>query len=333
MDEEQAPKPSGTIPPNDEEIVRRLLEKAGPRPPIPEEDLAAISAAARSAWQAKVRRRPRISARGPVWALAASLAAVLAVALGVAGWRAAQSDRVLATVIARVEAVQGAVYLETEALTEGEAIPQGAALRSRDGRASLRLSDGTIVRLDTDTQMRLVSARALELERGAIYADTASGTLEVRTPLGTVRDIGTRFAVRIAEPALRVQVRDGTVAVERGGQTYVTPAGEELILRSDGTLEKREVPGYGPEWEWVLAASPGFDIESRSLSDFLDWVSWETGWRIALEEGLAAEGIVLHGSLGGLRPDQAPFAVLPGAGLEGALVDGTLTVRRLRAPR
>jgi hypothetical protein len=330
VDEEQDPRTEGISSPDEEEVVRRLLERAGPRPPIPEEDLAAISAAARSAWQAEVRRRSRISARGPVWALAAGLAAVLAIVLGLAWWRASQSDRALPTVVARVEAVQGAVYFETETLREGETIPQGAALRSRNGRASLRLPDGTVVRIDADTQVRLASAGALELERGAIYADTASGTLEVRTPLGTVRDIGTQFAVRVTEPALRVQVRDGKVAVERGGQTYVAPAGEELVLRSDGTLEKQKIPAYGPEWNWVLGISAGFDIEGRSLRDFLDWVSRETGWRIALEEGLAAEGIVLHGSLGELRPDQAPFAVLPGAGLEGELVDGSLIVRRPR---
>ncbi|HSK79460.1 MAG TPA: FecR family protein [Thermoanaerobaculia bacterium] len=332
MDEEQDPRA-------EEEAVRRLLEKAGPRPPIPEEDLAAISAVARSAWQSEVRRRSRASARRPVWALAASLAAALALALGIAWWRASQSDLLPPTVFVQVEAVTGSVDLEAEAprrIAEGDTIPIGAALRSGDGRASLRLPDGTVVRLDEDTRVRLVSAVALELERGAIYADTESGTLEVRTPLGTVRDIGTRFAVRLAEPALRVQVRHGAVAVERSGQTFVTPAGQELVLRSDGTSEKRALAGYGPEWEWVLEAAAGFDVEGRTLEEFLDWVARETGWevRFADEElSASAKPIVLHGGLGGLRPDQAPFAVLPGAGLEGDLEGGTLVVRRLKAPR
>lgn len=323
MDEEQDPRA-------EEETVRRLLEGAGPRPPIPEEDLAAISAVARSAWQSELRRR-RAAARRPVWAVAASLAAVLGVALGLAWWRSSQSDNVAPTVFARVEAVTGSVALEA-----GEAVPLGATLQSRDGRASLRLPDGTVVRLDRDTRVRAVAAFALELERGAIYADTASGTLEIRTSLGTARDVGTRFAVRLAEPALRVQVRHGAVAVEQRGRTYVMPAGQELILRSDGTSEKRTIAGYGPEWEWVLAAAPGFDVEGRTLAEFLDWVARETGWEIRFadeELSASAERIVLHGSLGGLRPDQAPFAVLPGAGLEGDLQGGTLVVRRLKAPR
>lgn len=322
MDEEQDPRA-------EEEIVRRLLEGAGPRPPVPEEDLAAISAVARSAWQSEVRRR-RAAARRPVWALAASLAALLAVVAGIAWWRASESRRVT-TAVARVEAVKGSVGIPA-----GGALPIGTALQSENGRASLRLPDGTVVRLDADTRVRLVSATALDLERGAIYADTESGALEIRTPLGTVRDIGTRFAVRVAGPALRVQVRHGAVAVERGGRTHVTPAGQELVLRSDGTSEKREIAGYGPEWEWVLEAAPGFDAEGRTLEQFLGWVARETGWEVRFaDEELAAsaKGIVLHGGLAGLRPDQAPFAVLPGAGLEGELQEGTLVVRRLKAPR
>ena len=217
-------------------------------------------------------------------------------------------------------------------------MPQGAALRSGDpeGRASLRLAGGATVRLDAATRLRLASAAILELESGAVYVDTGAGRgpIEVRTSLGTVRDVGTRFAVQVApETALRVRVRDGEVLTERRGRTYRTQAGEELELRRNGTSERRAVAPYGPSWEWTLEAAPAFDIEGRSLREFLDWVSRETGWRIVFpDERLAdsAAKIVLHGSLGGLRPDRAPFAVLPGAGLEGALRDGELVVR---APR
>ena len=155
--------------------------------------------------------------------------------------------------------------------------------------------------------------------------------------MGTARDVGTRFAVRIVGPegrsALLVRVRDGAVLAGQGRRTYRTEAGQELVLHQDGTAERRGAVPYGPEWQWVMEASAGFDVEGRSLQEFLDWVSRETGWRIVLaDEGLAesAAGIVLHGGIGGLRPDQAPFAVLPGAGLEGELEDGTLTVRPRR---
>jgi hypothetical protein len=322
----------GALPPNDEEIVRGLLEEAGPRPPIPQDDLDAISTAARSAWRTQVRRRP--PAHRAVWI---SLAAALTVAIGIVWWWTSRGGRV-PTPAARVEAVVGSVRLEKDSrpIAKGETIPLGAVLRSGAGRASLRLTGGATARLDVESQLSFVSASTLDLESGALYVDTGSGrpSIEVRTPMGTASDVGTRFAVRIVgTTALLVRVRDGAVLTQQRGRTYLTPAGQELLLRHDGTLERRDVAAHGPEWEWVLEASPGFDIEGRSLQEFLDWVSRETGWQIRYaDNGLAesAAKIELHGSIGKLRADRAPFAVLPGAGLEGRLEDGTLVVQRHR---
>jgi hypothetical protein len=333
---------------DEEEDVRQLLATAGPRPPIPQEDLDAIAAAARGAWQNEVRRRGGIPGRPPgrpVRALVLGLAAALALSVGLAWWLLSRTTLVRSATIAQVEAVAGPVHLEAEAgasrpIAARERVALGAVLQSGGGgRASLRLLDGATVRLDVETRLRFAAADVLELERGAIYIDTEDAAsspraIEVRTPLGTVRDVGTQFAVRVVAPereTLLVRVRDGEVFTEQRGRTYVTAAGQELVLRRDGKLEQREIAPYGSDWDWVMAASPGFDIEGRSLREFLDWVSRETGWRVVLaDEELAdsAETIVLHGSLGRLRPDQAPFAVLPGAGLDGELENGRLVVRR-----
>lgn len=316
----------------DEEAVRRLIEEAGPRPAIPQEDLDAISAAARSAWLAQVQRPRRIPSRRPfaaVLAAMAAMAAMLAVAAGLAWWWGSREDAP-PPIVARVEAVSGPVPL-----ARGEPVPLGETLRTGPGRASLKLAGGARVRLDQETRLRFASATVLELEQGGLYVDTGSGSaVEVRTPAGTARDVGTQFAVRILRSGLLVRVRDGEVLTEQRGRTWITKSGQELVLRQDGTSEQRAVARHGPGWDWILAVSPGFDIEGRSLRELLDWVSRETGWRIVLDKGLAesAAETVLHGSLGELRPDQAPFAVLPGAGLEGELEDGTLTVR-LRSPR
>jgi hypothetical protein len=364
MDERDHRTTDGPSSPGEEEVVRRLLEMAGPRPPIPQEDLDAISAAARLAWRQELGKRGGVAveqSRRPLRALALGLAAALALAVGLAWWWGARNDRV-PPVVAWVEAVAGPVHLEAKAngsrsivrlISTNEPVRLGAVLRSggdgAEGRVSLRLAGGATVRLDTGTRLRFASAGALELESGALYVDThmdphvnmGSGprrlaAIEVRTPLGTVRDVGTRFAVRVVGPgkaALLVRVRDGEVLTEHRGRAWRTPAGRELILHRDGTVESRGVAIHGPDWGWVLQAAPGFDIEGRSLRDFLDWVSRETGWRIRFADpGLAdsAARIVLHGGIGDLRPDRAPFAVLPGAGLDGKLEDGTLVIRRLR---
>ncbi len=320
----------------DEELVRRLLAEAGPRPPLPEEDLEAITAAARAAWRANVRPRvPAKRARRPLWL---PLAAALAVAVGLASWWISRGNRA-PVAVARVEEVSGTVHLGSRQIAAGDPVPLGAELRSGEtGRAALRLTGDVDVRLDAETRLRFVSAAILELESGGLYVDSGSGkgSIEVRTAIGTARDVGTQFLVRIADgAALLVRVREGSVLTERGGQTYLIPAGRELVLRRDGTSEQRAAAGHGPGWDWVLGVSGVFDIEGRTLPEFLAWVSRETGWRVVLDGDLAEEApeIVLHGSLGGLRADQAPFVLLPGAGLEGDLRAGTLTVRRRQAPR
>jgi FecR-like protein len=358
----------GTSLADDEEVVRRLLETAGPQPEVPQEDLDAIAAAARTAWQEQVRRRAGAPARRrSVRMLTAALAAALALALGLAWWLARQSDdgsptpAAPAEIVARVEALAGPVQLEAAGqgprpLTAGEPIPLGAALRSggeegdegsarTPGRAALRLSGGAAVRLDAGTRLRLLSPTVLELTRGALYVDTGleprmiagpapQAAIEIRTPAGTARDVGTRFAVRVVgrgREALLVRVRDGAVQAEHRGRSYLTLAGQELVLRRDGTAQRRAAAAYGPEWDWTLEASPEFAIEGRTLREFLDWVSRDTGWQIRFTDpGLKEEAdqIVLHGSIGRLRADQAPLAVLPGAGLAGEVQDGTLVIRR-----
>lgn len=372
--------PTGAL--TDDE-VGRLIETAGPRPEIPAADVAAITAAARAAWRHKVEggdvlpmsehsaRRPvepRVARRPdhPRWVLASGLAALLAIAAGLGWWVASEPGVLAPAEVARIELVRGGLSLAVEGarprpLAAGEALGAGAVVATADGGggATLRLASGTSLRLDSGTRVRLSSAGELDLAAGAIYADTGGGggALAVHTAVGTARDVGTRFAVRLvdesamggvapgagptrvsaalgdARAAMRVRVREGLVAVEWDGESQRAAAGEEVVLHADGSLDRRLAALHGDDWEWVVATAPGFAIEGRSLAEMLDWVAAETGWGVRYADaGLAAAAtsIELHGDIGDLRPDQAAFAVLPGAGLEGELADGVLTVRRGR---
>lgn len=334
------------MPPFDDE-VDRLLSEAGPRDPIPPEHLDSIASAARLAWRRKLREASAARHRSVRRASLLGLAAALAVAVGVAWWWTA-GHRAAAERI-RIEAVDGPLFLladgaEPSPLVAGQSLPLGAVLRSSGpsgigGRASLLLPGGLTVRLDRATHLRIASSSELHLDRGGVYVDTgatdgAASSLLVVTPLGTARDIGTRFIARLAgapEATLAVRVRDGAIVVEGAGDSYRAEAGEELLLRRDGSHARRRVPVHGPEWEWVLDAAPGYEIEGRTMGEFLDWVERETGWSIRFADPrleASARQIVLHGDLGTLRPDRAPSAVLPGAGLVGELDDGTLHIRR-----
>lgn len=314
---------------DEEALVRSLLEGAGPRPPLDEADVGAISGAARFVWKARERRSRRTRI---LWALAAGVG-VIALGLALLRWRS--EPAVPAPAVADVEAVSGVVAIAARPLAAGDAIPAGSLLESGGrGRASLRLGDGATVRLDEETRVRMVSAARLDLERGAVYLDTGGAApIEVRTPAGTAHDVGTQFLVRF-EPAaarLTVAVRAGAVEVNQSGRAHLAPAGEEIVLDGGGGATRRALPGHGGAWAWVVAAAPPFEIEGRTLGEFLDDLGRETGWRFRFTDETRAAGaraIVLHGGVPrAQRPDQILDAILAGAGFEGEIEDGIVVVR------
>lgn len=341
--------PEGGFPPEEQE-VRRLLEKAGSRPEVPPEHLAAIQTAFRAEWETRFRRTPR----RPRWQVALPLAAAVLLALGAGWWWwKAGAPAPPPAAVARVERVEGTVVVRSpasgdpasavleEALETGQELLAGAELETAEtgGRAALRLASGLSLRLDAGSRGRLLTAAVFQLDRGAVYADTGAGPgggggIEIRTALGVARDVGTQFEVRLLEeqgPAMRVRVREGTVLVERGEDSRAAEAGTELALGSDGSVRRGKISRYGSPWAWVLDTAPRPAMEGWTLARFLAWVGRETGWEIRFADpGLEASAGEIHvyATLGSLTPEEAPAAVLPGAGLGFEVVDGVLVVRR-----
>lgn len=333
--------------------IQGLLETAGHRPEVPTADLAVIKAAARVEWQRVVdsrrQQQPGLRVFAPL-ALAAAL--VLAVAIG--WWWMSRAIQPAAEILATVDLLAGEIRLDSapdqpsekrRELSVGDALRVGDSLvtaeRRGDSRSwtSLRWVRGHSVRLDSGTKVRLASGSRLELQRGAVYIDSdrpsaPAGGLEVMTPFGSVREIGTQFEVRVVEgeaEALRVRVREGEVALVRDADSHSVLVGEELILSRDGSLQRGAVERYGSAWEWVLAAAPGFDIEGATLAEFLDWVSRESGWGVDYadqELASSAATIRLHGSIEGFSPPESLGVVLPATGLGYRVESGILLVTR-----
>lgn len=340
----------------EEAEVASVLAEAGPRPEVPAEHLAAIRATAHAAWREKVgeadrprpagsapasnlRHFPPAPARRATWPLLVALAASLLLAVGLGLWlRRSAPDPGAPTpaqvVVARVQAVAGAVRTNNLVVAVGEELPAGATLESdASGHASLRLTEGIELRLGHGTRLTLRSPSELELSSGAVYADTGSvhgATLAVVTALGTARDIGTRFAVALPTTGtLQVRVRDGAVEVTQESGVLRAAGGEELTLHEHGEPERRELAPFGPEWDWVREAAPPFVTEGQSLAAMLEWAARETGWEIRFESPeLAADkaGVRFEGRAE-LRPDRSLLAFLPSFGLEGELLDNALTLR------
>ncbi len=104
--------------------------------------------------------------------------------------------------------------------------------------------------------------------------------LEIRTPLGTVRDIGTQFEVRLAE-SLRISVREGRVSFEGQGDRVELDAGDELEAGEAGRTLRHGNDPFGVEWSWIDGITPMMELEGRSAREFLDWAARESGLRLS----------------------------------------------------
>lgn len=316
---------------NDDETVRDLLQAAGPRRPLPAEDVTSIREAARIEWQ-----RRYAASRWSFRPWMAVAAAALLAGAGLVWWARAREAGSEPAVAAIERAVGVGKWRIGDALRGGSEIDTGSG-SDGPGRLALRMAGGASVRLDADTRVRLASVREVELDRGAVYVDTGPKSrrgeeVAVRTPAGLFVGLGTQFEVRADDSAAgtRLRVREGKVRLEGDGGPVLTGAGRELVVRGDGTtLAGGAIAISGPEWDWVLAAAPTIEIEGVKIRRFLDWIGRETGWRVELadeETASLADSVVLHGSIAGLTPVEATSVVLSSAGLGRRVSDGTLVV-------
>ncbi|HVS03266.1 MAG TPA: FecR family protein [Thermoanaerobaculia bacterium] len=325
--ETQSATPRGEI-----DVLARLVRLAGPRPPVPPDRAARVEAAVRDSWRQTVRAGRRRRALG--WASGLAAAAALVLAAGAALWSPAPAEQ---PVVARLERVSGSVLGATE---RGAGEPLGVGQRVAAGtvvdtgaasRAAFRLVGGPSLRLDAGTRLRFTGIGELALESGAVYVDAVDDLrpVVVQTPLGEVRDVGTQFEVRLRADRLVVRVREGEVRLTAGGAGFSAEAGEGLQLAPDGTLARHAVSPHGPAWAWVEQIAPPFELEGKTLAEFLLWASRETGRRVRFAEGRLtdfAPEVVLHGSVAELAPEQALLAVLPTCGLAHRIDGGDLLI-------
>lgn len=299
-----------------EDTVERLIKLAGPRPAVPIDIAARVKANVHDAWRAEVDKRSR--ARW-IWTLPLAAAIATAVILTITNRPTAPATP---WIVARIERVSG-----VNTLTTGQQIASRSTIDTANGRASVRLPDGTTVRIDDHSRVRFDTPHRIALQAGAVYITSAHSGLRVETPYGLVRDIGTRFEVRLTVNMARVRVRDGIVMVGAKRATR----GQQLAFQTPAEVFADSARTWGTEWEWTNDVAPNFAIEGTRVSDFVNWVAGERGIDILYDSQATkarAERTTLHGSIASLRPDVAAKAILPTAGLHATIDDGVITVRQ-----
>ena len=314
-----------------------MLHLAGPRAAPPDLRLARVRSHVQAHW--RVARRRRRVRRAAVWTGIAAAAATLVMFISRFGGSPAPAPATLAAAsVARIGGPHGAAYRVTPAgavrpLAVDEALAVGETIETGEpGRVALRFADGTSVRLDVSSRAALVEARAIELLKGAIYIDTGASAqrLEIRTPVGTARDIGTQFEVRLMDAKLRLRVRTGAVELSDRIRSVTGHAGTEILF-SASEAESRPLAPFGAEWQWTVDVAPPIDIEGLALSTYLERLAREQGWTVQYVDSTLARDagrIILHGSVAGLAPADALEVAIGTSGLAYRLDNGQLVVSR-----
>ncbi|MEK7270241.1 MAG: FecR domain-containing protein [Planctomycetota bacterium] len=139
----------------------------------------------------------RSSRRVIPWALAAGAARVAGAALLLTGLRSPA---------AKVAWSFDPAIRADASVRPGDRLETGAK-----STAGLAFPNGALAALAPDTEAFVESASAVRLQRGSLHVRSAPKGFTIRTPQGTVEDLGTSFAVRIASGRTIVVVLKGSV--------------------------------------------------------------------------------------------------------------------------
>jgi ferric-dicitrate binding protein FerR (iron transport regulator) len=314
------------------DIVESLIRDAGRRVDPPEDAYRKVLGAATEAFRRKSSQR-----RQRRWfALAAAIATLAVGSVLVTQWNSPERRGGLATIeraTGGVELAQGEGWqpLDENAGT----LRAGRRIRTlSDGRAALRLGGGSSLRLAGETEVLLDAPGRIFVHRGTIYVDggvrPGADRIEVVTPAGTARELGTQFELQVAGARLRLRVREGSVSIDRGGRSLLGAAGEQIVIDDLGSVLRGAIDPASDAWAWAEAIAPVPDVDGRPATQLISWVARETGRRLryetpAVEERAAT--VILHGSIQHLPPLAALEAMLATTDLEYVLDGDTMEIR------
>jgi len=303
-----------------EDSLARLIRMAGRRQEPPPEAREQVFAIASAAWQGKIRRRQRRRVSYAVAATVALVAVLIGVLqIGQGRYGVPALDIAVTDLVAGTVEVKGTADATWRAIQgSGAALTEGTRIRTAEKSGlGLRLASGDSFRLNEQTELLFESSAQIHLLAGTVYLDSGSddsaAELEIRTPAGRVRHIGTQFELKYTREALRLRIREGQVVLSYPVGEVQAQQGDELSIGRDGRLFMSTVDPYGSEWEWVQALAPMPGGDRRSLASLLNWVERETGREVHFArpdlEARAAE-TMLHGNSRRMVPMEALSVML-----------------------
>lgn len=136
----------------------------------------------------------------------------------------------------------------------GGAVPIDARVRTGDGiRCEFQMADGSIVRLNQDSELRFAGSRHLELSSGQVW----SGVAQNKTPFTvsadptTITADSTRFDVSKSPEKTSLVVFDGAARVKMIGTDLRVTSGQEMEVVAGRASQPRPVPDLSLAAQWI----------------------------------------------------------------------------------
>jgi hypothetical protein len=170
----------------------------------------------------------------------------------------------------------------------GEFLPPGTRVTAPLGvRLALVLHDGSEVRLDRESSLRLAGERRVELFGGRAWSRVVPGTpFLFECGSAEVEVHGTELSVERAGERTEVLLHSGSAQLSAGGGTRELAAGESAVWENGALSAARRIESEALATGWMLELYAYSGTHQKDLAEHLDRLLIEMGHRklVSFEE-------------------------------------------------
>lgn len=314
--------------------VETLLEQLGSRTSPDKQKSEASKAAVKAHWQQQVKTHNQKKQKKYLWPMAASfllLASLLLIRNNI------QSPAIEPVLLASISAYQGDVSIQQtggsfNTLHNDSPLKHGTQLKTDDDSfLSIKLLDNSEIRLAANTTLTM-RIGSIELKQGQLYHDTDSAfkalPLTIKTQHGQIQHIGTRYLVNAQTNHVDVAVRSGKVKVSNNQAAEQVLNSKQKIQLIDGENSTvTPVATNDAIWGWTFKAQAEFDLNQKSLHDFIQWYAHQTGIQVDWNQlESQSKRVRLNGSIKNMAAEEAIKTVFLSTQYSYRIEDGVLQI-------
>jgi hypothetical protein len=320
--------------------VDQLLAQMGSRTQPNAVQTENSKAAVKAHWQKMVQQKKQQQQKKYLWALAASvLLTASLVIFNLNTVPVTTAPMQLATVSNYSGDVQIRQKIDNtwHTLQANETVFSNSMFKTTDDSyVALKLTDGSEIRIADNTQLSW-SEQTITLLQGKIYHDTDDALatevapLTIATVNGSVQHIGTRYMVSQNGNDVAVAVRSGSVKLTAAN----TQTAEELTIEhsqlakinQQGEVAVEPVTAFDPLWDWTFVAQAGFDLENKSLFQFVQWFAEQSGLTVDWQNHESqTKRVRLQGNIKNMQPELAINTVFQSTQFNYEIENGVLQI-------